>query len=165
MIKLTDAELQHAYRYAISLVNDHDEAKEIVHAAYTKLLETKLLEKQERSLKNPQGYFLRCVRNTFIDQKRAQVRRMAVLEQESDKTLDIGFDTLESTTINQQVLVKLWDGFTFEERELLYLWAIEEYTVDEVSKLTDTPRGTLLSRIHRIRQKVAGKALRQEIQL
>jgi RNA polymerase sigma-70 factor (ECF subfamily) len=40
------------------------------------------------------------------------------------------------------------------ERELLYLWAVEEYTIDEISELTGAPRGTLLSRLHRLRGKL-----------
>ncbi|MBX2809556.1 MAG: sigma-70 family RNA polymerase sigma factor [Cellvibrionaceae bacterium] len=160
MIELTNALLQQAYRYAMSLVDNHEEAKDIVHAAYTKLL-----EKDDKLLENPQGYLLRCVRNTFIDQKRADIRRTTIFEQEVGDTIDISVHTLESIAINQQVLVKLWSEFSFEERELLYLWAVEEYTVDEISQLTDIPRGTLLSRIYRIRQKVEKKALHQETYL
>ena len=40
---------------------------------------------------------------------------------------------------------------------MLYLWAVEEYTVDEIALLTETPRGTLLSRLHRLKKRVAGR--------
>jgi RNA polymerase sigma-70 factor (ECF subfamily) len=40
------------------------------------------------------------------------------------------------------------------ERELLYFWAVEGYTAQEIADWTDSPRGTVLSRIHRLRQKI-----------
>ena len=68
-------------------------------------------------------------------------------------TLDIGLDTLEATMIDQNLVERLWVDLKPLERELLYLWAVEGYTIDEISRLTETSRGTLLSRIHRIRKK------------
>jgi DNA-directed RNA polymerase specialized sigma24 family protein len=44
-----------------------------------------------------------------------------------------------------------------------FLWVVEEYTMKEISELTGIPRGTLLSRIHRIRKKVASKKLSEGI--
>jgi RNA polymerase sigma-70 factor (ECF subfamily) len=89
-----------------------------------------------------------------------------IVEEDDDlksNTVDMTADTLESVTINQNVLVTLWVDFAPEERELLYLWAVEEYTMKEISELTGIPRGTLLSRIHRIRKKVASKKLSEGI--
>ena len=149
MKPIADEQLQQAYRYAMSLSNDHDIAKDIVHSAYIKLLES------NDNIHNSQGYLLRCIRNKFIDQKRFDNRWVMVPEENQDNTCDIGFDTLESTTVNQKLLQTLWKELNPLERELLYLWAIEEYTIDEISELTGTSRGTLLSRIHRVRKKVA----------
>ena len=40
------------------------------------------------------------------------------------------------------------------ERELLFLAVIEEYTAVEIARLTGRPRGTVLSSIHRTKQKL-----------
>lgn len=159
MKPLGDEQLQRAYRYAMSLSNDHDLAKDMVHSAYVKML-----EKNIAHVNNQQHYFLRCIRNLFIDQKRVDNRWSLVDDEESsDQTVDITIDTLESMVINQNLLITLWAEFSPTERELLYLWAIEEYTIKEISELTDIPRGTLLSKIHRLRKKVAGKHLSKGI--
>ena len=41
-----------------------------------------------------------------------------------------------------------------EEREVLFLAAVEGYTAREIAELTGRPRGTILSVIHRARRKV-----------
>ena len=150
MHSITDEQLQQAYRYAISLTNDHDVARDIVHSVYTKILEKRMTD-----IKHARRYFLRCIRNAFIDKKRFDDRWLMVEEGCESNTYDLSLKTLESTTIDRNILQKLWMEFKPTERELLYLWAVEEYTIDEISTLTSTPRGTLLSRIHRIRKKVS----------
>jgi RNA polymerase sigma-70 factor (ECF subfamily) len=40
------------------------------------------------------------------------------------------------------------------EHELLFFWAVEGYTAQEIADRTDSTRGTVLSRIHRLRQKI-----------
>ncbi len=157
MPPIEDEQLQHAYRYAISLSNDHDLAMDIVHSAYVKLLSRGLSD-----IKNLQGYFLRCVRNGFLDQKRLDDRWLTADEPLEDNGVDISLDTLESTCIDQDLLIKVWKDFSPLEREVLYLWAIEEYTIDEISQLTETSRGTLLSRIHRVRKKAIAKQNQRE---
>ncbi len=157
MQRISDDQLQRAYRYAMSLTNDHDVAMDIVHTAYVSLL-----GRGASDIKNIQGYFLRCVRNTFIDQKRFDDRWLMSEDRPEDNGVDISLTTLESTVISQDLLKQLWEGFKPLERELLYLWAVEEYTIDEISHLTETSRGTLLSRIHRIRKKVLNNSMSKE---
>ena len=41
-----------------------------------------------------------------------------------------------------------------DEREVLFLAAVEGYTATELAELTDKPRGTILSMIHRAKKKL-----------
>ena len=146
----------------MSLSNDHDLAKDLVHSAYVKVLET-----HTGHVDNLHYYFLRTIRNVVSDHMRLDKRWSMIVdddEEAKNNTVDMTVDTLESITINQNILATLWLEFTAEERELLYLWAIEEYTMKEISELTDIPRGTLLSRVHRIRKKVASKNISEGIE-
>lgn len=155
---ITDEQLQQAYRYAMSLSNDTHVAKDIVHSTYVKLLARDLT-----SIECVQHYFFRCIRHTFIDKKRFDDRWQTDDVSPPDDAFEIGLVNLESVMIYQDYLVKLWANFAPNERELLYLWAIEEYTIDEISQLTDTARGTLLSRMHRLRKRCEAKALLEDI--
>ena len=156
MRNLSADQLQPSYRYAMSLTNDHDVAMDIVHTAYAHLL-----ARGTGDIKNEQGYFFRCIRNMFIDKKRFDDRWLIVDEAEHPQ--DISLTTLESLAIDQDLLNKLWSQLKPLERELLYLWAVEVYTIDEISHLTETSRGTLLSRVHRIRKKMSNNDYVKEV--
>ena len=41
-----------------------------------------------------------------------------------------------------------------EERETMYLAVVEEYTAQEIADMTNRPRGTILSLMHRTRKKL-----------
>jgi RNA polymerase sigma-70 factor (ECF subfamily) len=43
---------------------------------------------------------------------------------------------------------------TTAEREILFLWAVEGYSTDEVARHLDRPRGSVLSIIHRMRKRL-----------
>jgi RNA polymerase sigma-70 factor (ECF subfamily) len=47
-----------------------------------------------------------------------------------------------------------WAELSIVEREILYLWAVEGYSTDEVAGHLDKPRNTVLSIIHRMRQRL-----------
>ena len=51
-----------------------------------------------------------------------------------------------------------------DEREALYLNIVEGYTAKEIGRMTRESRGTILSRIHRAREKLRNdKRLRSEL--
>ena len=39
----------------------------------------------------------------------------------------------------------------------MFLWAVEEYSVQEVANMQGKPKGTLLSKIHRLKQRLTAK--------
>ena len=41
-----------------------------------------------------------------------------------------------------------------EERELLFLWAVEEYTIEEIAHMKQVPKGTLQSKLHRLKKRI-----------
>lgn len=154
MTQLPDAILQQAYRYATALANDRDVAMDLVHTSYLKYCDRPALPAHD-----PQRYFMRVVRNTFLDRKRHEARwQMDDLEQ-LERVVDIDTHGLETLTIQRDMLQQLWSQLNALEREVLYLWAVEEYTVDEIAQRTDTPRGTLLARLHRLKKKLVDPSL------
>jgi RNA polymerase sigma-70 factor (ECF subfamily) len=49
-----------------------------------------------------------------------------------------------------------------EEREALFLHEVEGYTASEISRMTGQPRGTVLSLMHRARERLLKLAQREE---
>lgn len=63
-------------------------------------------------------------------------------------------DSLEDMVIDEAELDQLWAQLEPLEREILLLWAVEEYTPSEIALQLAMPRGTILSRIHCLRQRL-----------
>ena len=57
----------------------------------------------------------------------------------------------------------IWKELNTVEREVLYYWAIEGMTAQEIADQIDVPRGTVLSRIYRIRKRFDTKERNNEI--
>ncbi len=146
---LSDTELvQAGYRYALSIARHHQDAEDLVQQAWMKL--TRAYGKVEGT-----PVLFRAVRNLFYDQKR---RSKIVQFEPLDSHPENG--KLESKGVSMDMEL-LMSKLRPEESEALYLNVVEGYTASEISEQTGSPRGTILSHIHRARQKLA-KALGSE---
>lgn len=141
--------LQAGYRYALALTHDRHEAEDLVHDAWLKL--------HERSrLLRGRAYFLRTVRNLFIDRYRRN--RMILLEPLSDENI-----LADPTSIAPEVIPQLVSDDALnaalmrirpEEREVLCLNAVEKMTAAQIARHTGRSRNTVLSLIHRGKTKL-----------
>lgn len=150
MIALKDADYQRAYRYATVLCGDRDLAFDLVHTAVANWLQA-----SPRGVDDPLSYFLRIVRNCFLaDVRRAALLRWSPLE-DADGVIATDLAPLEDTWLQRDQLQRIWSMLGAAEREVLFLWAVEGYTIEEISRQTGTARGTLLTRLHRMRKRFA----------
>lgn len=133
--------LQRGFRYAFALTHDRDAAKDLVQEAYW------------RVARQPEGlwtfaYVARVIRNLFIDQQR---KRSLWNRWQQHQSFEEAVMPLHSTEPSlEQALQQL----PLQSRELLYLFVVEEYTAQEIADLTGKPRGTVLSTVHRAKQKL-----------
>ncbi len=151
----TEAELNILYHYSLSLSNDPDEAYDLLYANIEKHLSS-----GQKQIENRQAYMKRCIRNSFYDlqrHKKIQLIKSEQLTKEYDE-FQQELDLLEKDLINQNQVTELLEDLNAEERELLYLWAVEEYSAQEIANLQGGTRNTWLSRIHRIKIKLRKKS-------
>ena len=143
-----EALLAAGYRYACALARDPDGARDLVHDAWLSLL-ARHGGAPDRPL------LFRAIRHRHIDEYRRDKRASRVdyddadavthaagggapgLADPADPRLDAALGTLRDV-----------------ERETLFLAVVEGYTAREIARLTDTPRGTVLSHLHRARGKL-----------
>jgi len=150
MSMLTDTDYQRAYRYAIALCGDRDMAYDVVHNAAANWLQA-----APRNVVEPLGYFLRIVRNCFLaDAKRAAMLRWTPLDEVAG-VIATDMAPLEETFLQRVQLQRIWIDLRAAEREVLFLWAVEGFTIEEIAQQTATPKGTLLTRLHRLRKRFA----------
>lgn len=154
--------LNRLYRFGYSLTGNEADAYDLLQESLTHFLE---LDRPRLALDKPVFYLQRIMRNRFID----QLRRAKRFPLEALDCTDAGIDDtdlieLERIVISQQTLQRVWQQLSPLERELMHLWAVEELTAREIADLLETPRGTILSRIHRLRKKIAPLAADADLQ-
>lgn len=114
----------------------------------------KFLKVNPGTVSHPVNYMFRIIRNQFIDEYRLRNKRVVEEYNEFTTVVDMEFKSLEDLCLDRNELKFLLNKMAPLERELLYFWAVEEYTLDEISQLFQVPKGTLVSKIHRMRKKM-----------
>ena len=148
---LCEADLNALYQYAMTLCHQRDEAYDLLQSAVEKyLIEVKC---RDEAIANRMAFVRTLIRNRFIDQYRYQQRWDTELYDES-APYDITPVGLEQICIDAQTLQTVWETLSALDRDILYQWAVLGYSTDEVCARVGMPRGTFLSRIHRLRKKL-----------
>ncbi|MAZ88167.1 MAG: hypothetical protein CL693_11010 [Cellvibrionaceae bacterium] len=147
-------QLNRLYQYAMTLASQPADAYDLLHGS----LES-YLRKAEKStvIRNPEAYIRTLIRNRFIDQYRYQQRWQFTSEdntaEEFPASIDLSLDSLEDVHIQRDQLERIWRKLSPQDRDILYHWALLGFTTQETSERLNMPKGTLLSRIRRLRQR------------
>ena len=131
--------IQAGYGYALSLTGEEADAEDLVHEAWLRLA-------RRGQRRPPRPLLFTTIRNLYLDAWRRRQRFPGEsLEEETHSapgpTEDLHLDRVDLT----EALSRLRS----EEREAIYLQAVQGYTAAEAARLMDRPRGTVLSLIHR----------------
>lgn len=148
---LDKSSLNQLYRFALALTRDEDQAYDLLQSSVEKFLKSAVGD-----ISQPIPYLKRSIRNDFIDQYRKQKKQCSLssISEEDGVVLEQNSPSLESLYIQQRDIEQLINLLSPEESELLYLWAVEEYTIAEIAHLQSVPKGTLLSKMHRLKKRV-----------
>ena len=141
--------VQHGYRYALSLSQSPEDAEDLVQSACAKLI-------AKKGAIGPKALLFAAIRNLFYDGwRRGKILAFRSLTDEppverespgASRDLDVLLGTLRP-----------------EEREAIYLNAVEGYTAEEISRLTGRPRNTVLSHLARARKRLEATAARETV--
>ncbi|MEA3410825.1 MAG: RNA polymerase sigma factor [Pseudomonadota bacterium] len=149
----SDAQLNGLYRYGISLTNDETLAYDLLQDAIECYLK---MDPARRPVDGAGFYLRRVMRNRYIDQLRKEKRYPhESLEDGGDSLVSMAMPDPGELVIDRQMIESILARLDPLERELLHLWAYEEMTAREIATQLDSPRGTILSRIHRLKKKIA----------
>ncbi|WP_372835058.1 RNA polymerase sigma factor [Pontibacterium sp.] len=147
---LDETQLQTLYQYAMVLSQHRDDAYDLLQSAVESYLIK--VKRGTQVIECPVAYMRTLIRNRYIDHYRYRQR----WQSESFEELalyDISPVDLEQVVIDSDELQGLWAQLSVEDRDILYHWAVLGYSTDEACALLDMPRGTFLSRIHRLRKR------------
>jgi RNA polymerase sigma-70 factor (ECF subfamily) len=117
----------------------------------------KLLKRGVDDLESPKRYFFRIIKNEFLDRYRKR-KKLSFTEYHDDSNIvQLNGSQLEDLIIDRDQVDRIMEDIKPEERELLYLSVVEGFSVTEISEISGTPRGTLLSKLHRLKLKLKNK--------
>jgi len=142
--------LNAAFRYALSLVHAEPDAEDLVQEAWLRPY-----QKKDREINK--SLLFTSIRNLFIDQYRRG--KLAVFEQFNEEQ-EYPDPTSLPSDVTLKDLERALAVLRPEEREAIFLNSVEGYTAKEIADFTQRSRGTVLSLIHRGKQKMA-KVLNQ----
>ncbi|MCK4873682.1 MAG: RNA polymerase sigma factor [Phycisphaerales bacterium] len=149
-----DVLLEAAFGYACSLTHSDDRAWDLLQDACVALVASD----------GPwhRGYLFTTIRNRFIDEYRRNMKLKFEPLSDDERAMS-AVRTLRAEDVIDYVAAKetveqALSNLRPEEREVLYLSAVEEYTVTEIAELIDKPRGTVLSLLHRAKARVRRRA-------
>lgn len=151
----SDQRLNQLFRYGYSLTNNDADAYDLLHGVIEKYLARVDSVPGDRA----DAYIRQIMRNRFIDEFRREQRFPEDdIEQGDHLPVDVHPAGPEELLVSRELLEQVWNSSDPFERELLYLWAYEALIAREISDQLEVPRGTILSRIHRLRKKLASLA-------
>ena len=147
------SELQKLHRYGCALCVNSGDAYDLLQYAIEKYLQKPEINKFAKNPRsNDLAYVRTIMRNRFIDEYR-KTARFPEESYDDNSLMAIDETSLEDIVIAEIELESIWEKLETIEREILYYWAIEGMTAQEISKHIDVPRGTVLSRLYRLRKK------------
>lgn len=144
-------ELQKLYRYSYSLTCDEHNAYDLLQGALEKYIKSNVEANQ------PIFYMKKIINNLFVDECRRQ--KIVQFEELEETSLPTDFDvqTLEELQVDQDMTEKILQSLEPDEREIMYCWAIEGFSTSEIAVKLEKPKGTILSKIYRMRKKLIEK--------
>jgi RNA polymerase sigma-70 factor (ECF subfamily) len=139
------------FRAAWALCGSREDAEDLVQETYARLLSRPRLLRNEDDL----GYLLRALKNTFLNQKRTESRRLRPAPLPDDLDLVADRHALEPHVALEAgelyaAIAALPDDF----RDVLVAVDITGLSYKEASRALRIREGTVMSRLYRARQQV-----------
>jgi RNA polymerase sigma-70 factor (ECF subfamily) len=152
------AELDTLYRMARRLTRDASKSDDLVQETFARALRSRDSFKLENFGIKP--WLLRIMYNLHLNRAGREKRQPTAVEDETlesssvpgDSTLPI--DPSSFQAMDEQ-LVHALDDLPEDYRTVMLLWAVEELSYKEIAGTLEVPIGTVMSRLHRARQRLA----------
>lgn len=136
-------------RYAYALLRDRTAADDLVQDT----LERALLHwSSRRNDGDLRAWLFTILRNLHVGRQRQALRRGAVV--------DIDEDDLPETAAGQDIVLETRDVLAAldhlpeEQKSLLLLVGVEDFSYEEAARVLDVPIGTVMSRLSRARRRL-----------
>lgn len=131
------------YRAALRVTGNAADAEDVLQSVFLRMISSRVDLDPDRS---PEYYLRRAATHASIDLIR---RKGWLAETEIDESRDYG--SRENSALLKERLRRAIAKLPAEDAELFVLCYLEGYTYDELAEQFQTERGTIASRLHRIK--------------
>jgi RNA polymerase sigma factor (sigma-70 family) len=159
------------YRLALHYCGNSQEAEELLQELLYRLY---MRQSEVLTVEKLRPWLARVLYNLFVDRfRREQLRPTAFSELgwEEEATNEVAIMPMQSEKqpeqefeqgISRERLVASLQKLPPPQRLLLLMHDVEEYTLNELETILETPLGTLKSRLHRARERLRGILLEEQ---
>ncbi len=130
------------YRAALRVTGNPADAEDVLQTVFLRMINNRIAPDPE----SPEPYLRRAATNASIDLLR---RKSTLPEIELDEGRD--YHTAQSTALLKERLRRALAKLPAEDAELFVLCYLEGYSYSELAEQFQAERGTIASRLHRIR--------------
>jgi RNA polymerase sigma-70 factor, ECF subfamily len=143
--------LDRLYRAAWALCGSRSDAEDLVQETYARVLARPRLLRSEDDL----GYLLRALRNTFLNQKRTERRRLRpdALPEQLDLVADPRARDPQAALEARDIYAAV-AALPADYRDVLVAVDVTGLSYKEAARALRIPAGTVMSRLYRARQQV-----------
>jgi RNA polymerase sigma-70 factor (ECF subfamily) len=143
--------LDRLYRAAWALSGRREDAEDLVQETYARVLARPRLLRREDDL----GYLLRALRNTFLNQKRAESRRLRTGPLPDDLDVVADPQALQpQAALEASELYAAIAALPADFRDVLVAVDVTGLSYKETARALRIREGTVMSRLYRARQQV-----------
>lgn len=146
------AHIDRLFRAAWALCGSRQDAEDLVQETYARVLAKPRFLRNEDDL----GYLLRTLRNTFLNQKRTESRRLRPAPL-PDEQLDVVADphaTDPAAAVETGEVYAAVAALPADYRDVLVAVDVTGLSYKETARALRIPEGTVMSRLYRARQQV-----------
>lgn len=149
MSALLERQIPALRRYALGLCRDHHAADDLVQDCLERAVSRWFLRRHDGDLR---AWLFTILRNLYISSRRTQTRRGTTVDIEEIVASD-GYPDPEARLEARDILAAL-DQLPEEQKSILLLVGVEDFSYDDVARMLDVPIGTVMSRLSRARQRL-----------
>ncbi len=165
--KLLTDHLDTMFGYALFITGDRERAMDLLQDTAVGLIAKKDLPYEERDAFR--AWLFRVLKNNWLNRVSRDSARREIPDSDLRRTDEdegfipsaVGEEGIAGDPILRDRVTAAFSQLPEEFREVCYLVDVEGYAYDETARLLNIPIGTVMSRLHRSREALKAKLLRE----
>jgi RNA polymerase sigma-70 factor (ECF subfamily) len=143
------------YRVARRMTRDPHRAEDLVQETFLRAFRSADdFDLQDYGIR---PWLIRILHNLHVSRGQRERRQPTRMDDEQLESASVAPQPMPAFTWDgmDQQLKRVFDALPEEYQTVMHLWAIEELSYKEIADALDVPLGTVMSRLHRARQRLS----------